>query len=182
MDNYDKVTAYFVTEKSEHVKGNEQIIAYTTDKKQLKFFLEFLNNPKLKVRKMTLDAVNMLKFTEERCNEDRIIATNLMTKDPERGMHAHRWVVCPVTDAMMHAVSDIRDNLGEPMVNYFEISKWYGLLKDKYKKVLRTIGLEELMRIKVSYQNATSEFVNELKFDEIAILVKTYPLLFGEFH
>lgn len=173
----DIATFYFVVK--EH--GSEKIIQGWTDNKEIaKFYMEFHKCKYFKLKSVTNNIEEIYKITIEENMNDEIKLFHIITKNcgKHKKGESYGMVCIPATEVESTFIREEANAFMSSHVNYSLINDAFPYLKKKYQNILQSIFLPDVIS-KVVY-NKNPRFTQEIEFDHLMILFKTFPENFGE--
>ena len=179
-------TLYIVTYHNPNIelKSMTDIVAWSTNKELVKFYMKFHKCKFMKVNKIRGYPKELIKIINDNVNCEIYIAP-LRTRNSDDEII---FINAPVTDLEMTDIRSLSGIMGEIDINYRLIYEYYNYFKNKYRKALDTILLgniteEILFTSKKTFSSSNdNEFYNmsiiNIGIDEIAYLYYREPELF----
>lgn len=186
-DMDDRVTFYFVTYK-EPGFSQPSIKAWTDDKVLLDFYLKFHNRKAFKVKKFTDTYKEISTMINRTCINDEISLHSLITakrdglgKSKVKGKAGEisdkiTVVQAPITTNERVQIDDNASTFCSSMIDYGNLNRVLPLLKEKYVKALKGIGLLDVISSTVMSQ--PTKLTKNVHLDELVILLKFFPTEF----
>nr|DAN65334.1 MAG TPA: hypothetical protein [Caudoviricetes sp.]DAP16811.1 MAG TPA: hypothetical protein [Caudoviricetes sp.] len=162
----DIVTFYFVVK--EETKDTTIIRAWTDDKKLLDAYLELHACKKYHVKKIRRAMKDILPIINEN-NNDEIDVAYLIT----RGKEGAGLISLPLTMTEITFINDESHGFFSSHVNYQLLDDRVPYLKDRYQRILKNIGLDDV--IKHVIYNRTSPFVQDVVLDQVLLFARSFP-------
>lgn len=172
----DIATFYFVIKEID----NSKIIQGWTDNKDIvKFYMDFHKCKKFKIKTVTKTIEDIIKIIEENWN-DEITMYNIITKNRNKRKHEDDFItICiPATETECRFIREEANTFVASRINYGLINDAIPYLKNKYQDILQSIFLTDVVS-KVIYSK-NSKFTDNIQFDDLMILYKSFPENFGE--
>jgi hypothetical protein len=162
----DVVTFYFVVK--EETKDTTIIRAWTDDKKLLDAYLELHACKKYHVKKIRRMMKDVLPIINENIHDEIDIA-NLITQ----GKNGADLISLPMTMTEITFINDESHGFFSSNINYQLLDEWVPYLKDRYQRILKNIGLDDV--IKHVIYNRTSPFVQDIVLDQVLLFARSFP-------
>lgn len=148
----------------ENSKQNyKEIVAWSRDKKLIKFYLDFHKSKNLVAKKLSDYKHNIVEICNAHINEEIQIGplvTNLKGKPV--------IIMVPLTQLDSTQVTDFTSGFNEIEINYAMLHQLIPRLKNKYQTALRTILINEIIEAVIfPKQNLR---VSKILFDQIVLL------------
>ena len=169
-DLKDDCTIWFVVFDDGNSK---RIQAYSDEKEYVDAYMEFHHCKHMRVKKITDRADRMFELLNENINDEIGIYNKKMRKKKNK----YEMVLVPMTYAESILVNDEVTSLMYTRIDYNFINEAMYYLKDKYQKAIKQILLKSAIN-KVVY-NKADKIINSIDLDEVALLIKSQPDLFG---
>ena len=173
----DIVTFYFVIKDM----GSEKIIQGWTDNKEIaKFYIEFHKCKDFKLKKITNTIEEINKISEENWN-DEIKLFNIITRNRnKKSKHDDNFetIAIPATETEIRFVREETSTFLASRINYGLLNEVIPYMKKKYRDVLESIFLTDIIR-KVIY-NKNERITQLVEIDQLMILYKSFPENFGK--
>lgn len=174
----DMVTYYFIVDKDADRMGKREIRAYSDDKRLAEFYMEMHGRKSFIIRKVSQTMEQMVKILNQYPN-DGISMANLITKKDGSGIKKNvhdmaTTVAVPVTTAEAEHVKDMISSHCSSLVDYQELNNVLGLLKKKYLRALKALGLVDIVQREI-YNAQDVPFADDILFDEVMLLIKFFP-------
>lgn len=176
MERYERddiATFYFIINDD----NNHTMIRAWTDKKQLaEVYLDFHKCPNYRLKKVTKSFKEMIEIINENAN-DEIVIGNIYMKDPDKNHGKPKIVSIPVTNTEITFISEECETFLSSRINYSYMNDVIPYLKKKYREALGDIFLPSIIK-KVVY-NRNDDINQELRFDQLMVLFRSFPNDFG---
>lgn len=167
----DVMTCYFVVDDRGDCKT---IRGWTDDKEYAKLYMDFHKCKSYKLKKMTDTFREVVKVIEENAN-DEITIYNMNTKNAKGKSKA---ITVPLTETEHTLINEEANTFISSRVNYGYINEAYYYLKGKYRKGLKMILLEDIMKNVVYSKN--TKLVLSLEIDDLMVLFHSLSDQFGD--
>ena len=152
-------------------KEKNLIKAWTDNKELLKFYLDFHKCKDFKTVVIEATVADVYDIVESNLN-DEIQIQNLLIRDPKKP-YKEKYLQVPITNEEKDALISEIDYWGSGRINYNLISQYYGIIKNKYRKVFDNILLTDILHSVNSGKK--SKFLNKIKLDQLVLLYRTFP-------
>lgn len=172
----DTVTFYFVIKEMDN---NKMIQGWTDNKEIAKFYMDFHKCKYLKLKSITDSIEKINKICEENWN-DEIKMFNIITKNRSNKHKGDKWIdICiPATETECRFIREETATYMASRINYSYINDAIPYLKRKYQNVLQSIFLTDI--IYKSIYNKENKFAQMIEYDQLLVLFKSFPEMFGE--
>ena len=171
-DSGDMVTYYFIINDDGR---NSAIQGWTDDKKLAKFYLKFHNCKRFSMKSLTKTIEEISAILDEN-NNDEIKIINITVRD-HKNHNRVKYLSVPMTNTEFMFVNEECKSLMASVVNYAFIESAIPYLKNSYKKDLKMILLID--SIDSNIHGKTSAIIKEMAFDQLMILLQSFPDNFG---
>lgn len=160
--DHDFIDCYFII-LEDSKKGLNEIVAWSTNKRLIKFYLEFHGTKKLKVKKLSDYKKNLNEICNAHINEEIQIGhmTTVIKGKPT-------IVMAPLTELDLTQINDFSGCFNEIEINYAMLHQLVPCLKSKYREALKTILLNEVIEAVIFPKQGLR--VTNIHLDEVVLL------------
>ena len=150
---------------------NREIMAWSSDKNKIKFYLEFHKSKKLTLKKVTDNRRNLLELINSNINSEVYVHPLIIENDGKE-----KVIYAPVTELEITDLNEFIGSMGEGFIDYRIIYSKFPKLKDKYQKALAKLFLIDV--IKYVMFSETNSLVESISLNQVKLLFKFHPNLF----
>ena len=166
-------TVYFVIyngDKDLNYK-NKDVMAWSTNKDKVKFYLDFHSSKKLSIKKITDSKRNLLDLINSNINTEIYFEKLIVENNGEESV-----IFAPMTELEITDLNEFIGLFGEGYIDYRLIYSKFSKLKSKYQKALSKLLLINV--IKCVIFSETSSLVESIALNQVKLLIKFHPNLF----
>lgn len=169
----DIATFYFVTVDS---PSGKRIQGWTDDKNLAKFYIDFHQCSKFKLKTITDYIENITNILNENTNDEIDIANLSIHTDDKHELF--KTINAPLTSMELHCINDDTHSFMMSMINYSYMESAIPYLKRKYRDALEGIFVIDI--IKQLIHNIPNVTIQSIAFDELLMLFTIFPENFGK--
>ena len=173
LDANDIISMYFI---SKVFDGHHLVQAWTDDKELLKAYMEFHKCEHFKVKKITNTVAKINVLLEENY-WDEIQIYNIVTRDKSNKHNNIGSIFIPATETEIKLIREECATFMASRIDYSFINDALPYLKERYQNVLKSIFLDDV--IKMVVYSKPNRFTESITFDELILLIKSFPENFG---